>query len=134
MSIIIDTPVIGADLTKYMTVMQLAAIRECVTGEEAQYFIDKLEEYAQRIEAMPVTYQKQEETNPFAHLHYFKHGRDWYITERDVLPEQHQAFGLVCLQGNKPESGYISIIELIANGVELDLYWTPTRLSELKKG
>jgi hypothetical protein len=31
-----------------------------------------------------------------------------------------------------PELGYISIEELVANGIELDLYWTPKTLAEVK--
>lgn len=30
-------------------------------------------------------------------LHYFRGGMDWFITEKDMEPEQHQAFGLADL-------------------------------------
>jgi hypothetical protein len=32
-----------------------------------------------------------------------------------------------------PELGYISIAELVANNVELDLYFTPRTLAEVKR-
>jgi len=67
------------------------------------------------------------------HLHYFSGGSDWYIVERDSSDEQLQAFGLACLQGEYPEWGYISIQELIENGVELDLYFTPRPVSRLER-
>ena len=67
-------------------------------------------------------------------LHYFKDGSDWWIIEKDLEPEQHQAFGFACLNGDVEcaELGYISIAELIKYGVELDLYWTPKTLKEIK--
>ena len=52
------------------------------------------------------------------YLHYFRGGMDWYITEKDMEEEQHQAFGLADL-GYGGELGYISIQELIDNGVSL---------------
>jgi len=67
-----------------------------------------------------------------AHLHYFTGSGDWYITERDTSTEQHQAFGLADL-GYGGELGYISIAELIANNVELDLHFTPQPLAQLRK-
>jgi len=57
---------------------------------------------------------------------------DWYITEKDMGDEQIQAFGLADLGMGFPELGYISIEELVENGVELDLHWTPKTLAEVK--
>ena len=65
------------------------------------------------------------------HLHYFTGSQDWYITERDTSEEQHQAFGLADF-GDGGELGYISIAELIKHGVELDLYWKPRTLAEIR--
>ena len=67
------------------------------------------------------------------HLHYFTSSGDWYITERDTSVAQHQAFGSADL-GYGPELGYISIAELIANGAELDIHWTPRTLGEALSG
>ena len=73
-----------------------------------------------------------------AHLHYFRGGSDWWITELDAGSEddeepgqQRQAFGLADL-GYGAELGYIDIEELVAAGVELDLHWTPKPLSEIR--
>lgn len=50
-----------------------------------------------------------------------------------MLPEQHQAFGLVKMF--ETELGYISIVELCQQPtVELDFHFTPRTLGEIKKG
>ena len=50
--------------------------------------------------------------NAIAHLHYFNHNSDAWITELDVLPQQRQAFGLISLSGMPAELGYIDLVEL----------------------
>src|SRR3989442_851268 len=66
------------------------------------------------------------------YLHYFNGSMDWYITEKDMeAGGQHQAFGLADF-GDGGELGYISIVELIRNHVELDLYWTPCTLAHIR--
>jgi hypothetical protein len=52
-----------------------------------------------------------------------------------MLDEQLQAFGYACLNGDteNAELGYISIEELTENGVELDLYYKPEKLGDIKK-
>ncbi len=70
-----------------------------------------------------------------AYLHYFYGSSDWYITEKDTSDEQHQAFGYVILNGDtqNAELGYISIEEMKSlNKPELDLYYTPQTLGEIK--
>lgn len=81
---------------------------------------------------MPTTYQTAEQGDEaIAYLHYFIGGFDWYITEKDMLHEQLQAFGLARVF--EAELGYININELRENQVELDLYWAPTALKDLKQ-
>lgn len=109
---------------------------------EKDYFFGKLAEYAARVQAMPKTYETDGQgDSAVAHLHYFSGSSDFYITERDaghhedpVQGVQHQAFGLVRLNGCEPELGYIGIGELIHLGVELDLHWQPKTLREIKEG
>jgi hypothetical protein len=73
---------------------------------------------------MPKTYETDGQGDEaIAHLHYFTSGFDWYITERDMEEEQLQAFGLACV--HETELGYISIVELLRNGAELDLHFMP---------
>lgn len=110
----------------------LVLARHCVKGEEQQYFRDKVVELAKLIATMPKTYEQDGKGDQaVAYLHYFSPSGDWYITEKDQDEEQHQAFGLANM--GEPELGYISIVELVKYGVELDLHWTPKTLAEVKK-
>lgn len=118
-------------LTRFMCFEQLAAITEAMRGEEGEYFLHKIVELSATIASMPRTYETDGQgENTIAYFHYFKGSCDWYITELDALSEQHQAFGLANM--GTPELGYISLVELCANGVELDLHWTPIALKCIK--
>ena len=124
-------------LLQFMPAGQRAVVHAGLRGEERQFFADKLSELTDRINAMPKTYEQDGLGNQaVAHLHYFKGSGDWYITERDIEtpdePGQHQAFGLADL-GHGAELGYISIVELVRNGVELDFHFTPCTIGELKQ-
>lgn len=101
---------------------------------ERQALYQKLEEQAEIIEKMPETYQTDGQGDEaIASLHYFRGGMDWYIIERDMMPEQLQAFGLANL-GHGGELGYINIEEITKYGAELDLHWTPKTIEQIKKG
>ena len=112
---------------------QLLAIGEGLQGEEGEFFSSKLAQLAGLIDTMPRVYEQDGKGDAaIAHLHYFTAGCDWYITERDITEEQHQAFGLADL-GYGPELGYISIAELLENGAELDLHFEPRPLDQIKE-
>ena len=96
----------------------------CMNFENKPAFI----RMAKIFENMPVTY----EGTDIAYLHYFSGNCDWYILEKDCLPYQLQAFGYVNL-GWGYECGYISIIELIENNIQLDLFFTPQPIKKLIK-
>jgi len=118
-------------LSRFISSAQLQAISSLCYGEEKQFFYDKLVELANIVETMPVTYQTDgQDDQAIVHLHYFTAGADWYITERDCETEQLQAFGKADL-GYGGELGYISIVELLECGAELDLYWQPRKLSDI---
>ncbi len=122
-------------LRKFIGVSQLHAIADAlILGEESDFFTSKLEELTKLVRTMPKTYEQDGKgDDAVVVLHYFTGGMDWYITEKDMIDDdaQHQAFGLADL-GYGGELGYISIQELIDNGVELDLYWEPKTLREVK--
>lgn len=126
-------------LKNFMPAMELRTIVQNTNGEEGEFFVEKIQEMADRIRTMPKTYEQDGKGDgAVAYLHYFK-GGDWYITEKDagspddeVQGVQQQAFGLANL-GYGAELGYISIEELINAGVELDLYFTPKPLREIKQ-
>ena len=123
-------------MRQFIGAQQKMALRQALRGEEGDYFKDMLRKLVARISEMPETYgQDGLGDRAIAYLHYFNAGMDWYITERDSDPDgegQVQAFGVANL-GYGDELGYISIAELVENGVEIDLYFKPRALSEIKR-
>lgn len=110
---------------------QLQAIGQLCQGEERQFFFNKMVEMANMITSMPVTYETDGQGDQaVVQLHYFTQGCDWYITERDMETEQLQAFGMADL-GYGGELGYISIVELLECGAELDMHWKPKTLAQV---
>lgn len=129
----------GGFFQRWMPNLQRLALVQGLKGEEKLFFAELLTGMRERIENMPKKYEQDGlGGDATAHLHYFLGGIDAWITEKDMGDgsgddRQHQAFGKVCLTGNKSDAelGYVSIQELIENGVELDLYWMPKKLKEI---
>ena len=113
---------------------QCEVMTDAMLGEEGDHFIELIDRIHATWQAMPKTYETEGQgCAAVAHLHYFIGGCDWWIVEKDADPDhagQVQAFGIANL-GMGPEAGYISIPELLENGAELDLYFTPKRMGEL---
>lgn len=125
----------GGLFDHFMPASQRFAFLEMLNGEEGQFFIDNLWDLAKTIRGIPVTYNTEDVAaqDKVLHLHYFKGGVDAWIVERDVGVQQ-QAYGKITVMGGgwrEAEWGYISIQELIENGVELDFYWTPKTVKEM---
>ena len=129
-------------LRQFIGKSQLSALGDACRGEERQWFKDRLCELADQLANMPETYaQDGMGDQAIVTLHYFAGGSaNWWITERDSDPDgegQVQAFGLANMFGGpndqEAELGYISIKEIIENGGELDLHFTPCTLAELKE-
>ena len=127
------------DLVGFVGRDQLSFLKSLLRGEEGEWFKAKLEEVGSVIAFMPVTYgQDGKGDEAIVYLHYFTGGCDWWITEKDAGSAddepgtgQVQAFGLVDL-GCGAELGYISLVEVLACGAEIDLHWTPKTLAEVK--
>jgi hypothetical protein len=118
-------------LRPYINPVQLEVIGDLCRSEERQFFIDELVEMASLVQTMPKTYETDGQGGQaIVQLHYFTAGADWYITERDCEREQLQAFGKADLSYGA-ELGYISIVELLECGAEIDMNWTPKRLEEI---
>lgn len=118
-------------IKNFITPSELEVIGNAVRGEEGEFWKAKLVELGELVGSMPTTYQTDGQGDAaVAFLHYFTPDCDWYVTERDSEEEQLQAFGLACIW--ESELGYISIAELIECGVELDLYWSPKTLAQVK--
>jgi hypothetical protein len=122
-----------AILRHFIPKQELATLVRNLRSEEGEFFVTLLCSWAEKIGAMPKTYEQDGKgMDSMAHLHYFRGRADWYITEKDMTGNgTQQAFGWADL-GFGGELGYISIAELIANGVELDLYWKAKSLQECK--
>lgn len=135
-------------LGKFMPYAQRLALLDALRGEEGEGIAEIVLQAVERIKGTPLTYQTEsiETKDKVLCLHYFYGGVDAWIIERDVgdsgdpaAPgagegEQWQAYGKICLTGegwDGAEWGYISIKELIENGVELDLYWAPKPAKEM---
>jgi hypothetical protein len=122
-------------LKNFMSKPQLTYLQAAFQGEEGKHFMELSMKLKDLIAQMPGPGETDSQDDPTISLHYFMGGSDWWILERDVtLDEQHQAFGLACLNGDvlNAELGYISIKELISFGVELDLYFEPITLKNVK--
>jgi len=117
-------------LRQFIGASQIQAMADVCRGEEKQFMYGKLAEIVDTLETMPKTYETDGQGQAaVVYLHYFINGFDWYITEKDMEREQLHVFGLADF--GSPELGYISIVELLQNGVELDLHWTPKPLKEI---
>jgi len=122
-------------LSLFMSQYQLLAVGLGLKGEEKDWFEAKMVAVENIINSMPEVYgQDGLGDKAIVYLHYFKNGCDWYITEKDsvVGEPQYQAYGYANL-GYGAELGYISIVELLDNNVELDFHWSPKPWSEVKK-
>ncbi len=117
-----------------LSVQQMTVLVEMFKGDEAEFFAETVRDLDTTFKTMPKTYEQDGKGNEaVAHMHFFSSGNDYYITEKDMYDEQHQAFGLVKAGGDY-ELGYISLVELADNGVEIDLHWTPKTVGEIKAG
>lgn len=121
-------------LQNFINPFQLKILVENLTGEEKEYFKNKIDEIYNIVNTMPKVYEQDGKGgDAIVYLHYFAKGMDWFITEKDLSDEQSQAFGLVSMDIQYPELGYIPIDNLLRFGVELDLNWTQKTLKEVKK-
>jgi len=135
-------------LRPFVGVSQLTALSALAqSSEEKEFFVAKLQEYADRVQNTPKPHGQNTVEDPIVYLHFFGRNYDAWVTERDYLPgeiedpdndysQQSQAFAFCSFGGPKDrdaELGFVSIQELIENGIELDLYWTVKPLSEVRK-
>lgn len=116
----------------FIGVRQGLVIRQAISGDEGEWFADKVKEIFELVNTMPRIYQQDGKgDDAVVYLHYFKGGVDLYVTERDETWLQFQAFGLSNL-GYGAELGYINIKEAVDCGMELDLHWNQKSLREVK--
>ena len=119
----------------FLSHSQFSVMVSACSGEEGDFFRQKFIDLEKLIASTPVTYEQDGKgDDAIVYLHYFFGGCDWYITEKDVDGGVQQAFGSAVLFGDKQnaELGYICITEITQFGAELDLYFTPCPLAEIK--
>jgi hypothetical protein len=124
------------NLNQFIGKSQIAVLEEAIKGEEGLHFSQMLLTLYNNILSIPKPYETEDQGDAASvRLHYFNGGSDWYIIERDIDGEQIQCFGFACLNGDKQnaEFGYINIAELIKYGVELDLYYKPQTVEDIKR-
>jgi hypothetical protein len=124
------------ELNQFIGKSQIAVLEEAIKGEESLHFSQMLLTLYNNILSIPKPYETEDQGDAASvRLHYFKGGSDWYIIERDIDGDQIQCFGFACLNGDKQnaEFGYINIAELIKYGVELDLYYKPQTVEDIKR-
>ena len=125
------------EITRFLPRGELLAVRYGLTTEEHAFFIDKVAELATTLKTMPKSFDTEDMGDEaIVHLHYFKAGSDWYITELDSMGDGRvQAFGYAVLNGDvqNAELGYINIEALVVHGAELDLYWSKRTLDLVKE-
>ena len=118
---------------KVIGMLQYRTLREFILqSEESDFFATTVDEVANRVADMPNLYaQDGEGKKAIAHLHYFLGNYDAWITELNL--GTREAFGKASFNGaSDAEYGYISLQELFDNNVELDLYWTPIPIGEIR--
>lgn len=117
-------------LKKFMNRSQITAMVNAILYSDSKWVYSKLVELLNIVQQMPATYETDEQgADAIVYLHYFMAGCDWYITEKDVSPDQQQAFGWADMGCG--EYGYISIEEIIAGGADLDLFWDPVPVGSI---
>ena len=88
------------------------------------------------ISSIPKLYETEEQTDPIVHIKLFLDGWTWYITEFSI--DKNICFGYV-ISPFGAELGYFSLEEIksiqgsLGIGVERDLEFKPTKLSNIKK-
>ena len=131
-------------IKNFVSPAQLQGLGDLYRSPEKSAALEIAGRLAGIINKMPETYGTEDIATQLKtlQLHYFNSSSDWYIIEKDKGSEgdeekglQHQAFGYAILNQDEinAEWGYISIVELLKFGVELDFYFNTTQFKDLSK-
>lgn len=120
---------------KFMPKHQKQLVQRYDDGDKKQ-ILDGVEAM---LKALPRAYaQDGKGDRAIVHVHYFYGESDWYVTEFHPdreNPAYDRLYGFAILNGDTQfaEMGYQSLSELANSGkVELDFYWQPETLGEVK--
>lgn len=128
-------------LSDWMSSAQFNVLSRCKKGEEAAAFLEIERRLIDLINKCPVTYEQDGlGEQSIAYLHYFNEDSDYYVIEKDRsaegdLPEQFQSqmFALKRERTNPYRYGYVDLRTLLKMGCELDFYFKPTKIIDIKK-
>ena len=117
---------------------QFKCVLELMRGEEGQFFAETINRVADIWANTPKTYETDgQDKTRLARLHYYTCSADWWIIEKDSDTDgegQIQAFGIADLGMGCREYGYISLVEILEVGAELDFHFTPMCACDIMKG
>lgn len=126
-------------LRPFLPPVQFETLRQLISSrmEEHEFFRRKVAELAKRVDQIPAIYaQDGKGDEAVVYLHYFRGSANYWVTEidRNYEPRRIEAFGLANLYGGAEDAelGYFDIVELAQHGFELDLYFEPRTLAQLR--
>ena len=129
-----DTLEALATLSSLTTPRQYDPIAAALRADERSHFADDVVHIHESWHALPRTLASEAHGRAaVVQLHYFRGDADWWVTGRDIDPDNPGrvwAFGLADF-GSGPEPLGFSIREIIDCGAELDLYWQPKTVAEV---
>ena len=120
-------------LSRFIGKRQLAVMgNACYKPETMEAAMQKIRDMATLIRNMPtINGGGGHGDDALVYLHYFNASMDFFVTEKDTEEHQNSAFGLSNI-GYGGELGYISIMELVENNVQLDLHFNHITLRVAK--
>lgn len=120
-------------LRPYLNCSQRLGLIQLLCGEESAWYRQRLREMLNIISGIPSLYATDGQGEAaIAELHYFTPQADFYFTELDRESADLPGFGLAII--TDAELGYLNLTEVLANGGELDLHWTPQTIGEIREG
>lgn len=119
-------------LQPYLNRNQRLGLIQMLCGEECAWYRQRMREMLNVISGIPAIYATDGQgESAIAHLHYFTPNADFYFIELDRESENLPGFGLAII--TDAELGYMNLMEVLANGGELDLHWKPLTIAEIRE-
>ena len=124
-----------ATLRPFLSAQQWAGIAKAFRGSDAAHFMELAARIAARVRLMQKA-DDQEGQGAWAtvQLRYFLSACDWYIVNLDPVAGVERAAGFVTREGASLDADpvIISVAELVACGAQLDLYFPPRSVGQLR--
>ncbi len=121
-------------LASYMGWPQWSSLQTLMHGgEESAFFQEIATNLSRCIAEMPEAGSQDEAETVF--LHYFLGSSDVWVLEKDAAAGVERVFAFSLLNGDArmAELGYVDLSQLILTGFELDFYFSPKPLAEVRE-